>query len=73
MRLREFRLVIEKDGVKRALSGPFRVCLSRETAERLIDQLVPALNRDASYGWLTVMPEIVDESPPDTPPREWTD
>lgn len=50
------KLVIEYQGVKRVISGPFNVCLDRETAESIARCLTEffADHPEISDGWLPI-------------------
>jgi hypothetical protein len=63
------RLILEKDGVKREIRAPFRLCLSREDANVLIAQL---MDKPTNYGWVTIHGEVL-VGDPDTTPRRWTE
>jgi hypothetical protein len=63
------KLVIEKDGVKREIDGPFRLCVSRLDADILIAQL---RHEPQTYGWVTIHPEVLNGEP-NSPPRKWAE
>jgi len=69
-------LILEAEGVKREIVGPFNVCASKADLERLQSQISGIL-RDwetggCSYGWATVYPK--PEGPgPNSVPRKWTE
>jgi hypothetical protein len=68
-------LIIEAEGVKRLLYGPFNLCASRADLASLRDQLDYVL-REAdgdqrfNYGWITIHPQPI-KAPAGTVPRPW--
>ena len=67
------KIIIEKSGVKREIEFPFHICLSRESAQWLRDQLRQmCVDDDATYGWITI-PNPADERQLVSTPRPWVD
>lgn len=65
-------LIISKNGVKRSLTLPFKLCASPEVLQKLIDSLVKARDRSGGYGWYNI--SIVEpdyESEINQKPKEW--
>lgn len=68
------KIILEAEGVKRELSGPFNIALSRVDLSALRTQL----NRidseweaaGCSYGWASVYPQATGPGP-NTPPMPW--
>ena len=70
------RFVIEAQGVKRELLGPFNVCASKPDFEALRDQLDLMLRDDFGYGWFTIWPKPqAARRDPDkgSPPIGWSE
>jgi hypothetical protein len=70
---RNDRIIIAKDAIKRELSFPFELCLSREAARWLRDQLKQADCEEWSYGWITVALPVDMQGTPSTQPLRWGD
>lgn len=64
------KVVISVDGVKREISPPFQMCLSRDMARALRAALRQADHDDFTYGWITVPAE---PSADGGPPLPWRD
>lgn len=64
------RLIIEAEGVKRELNGPFRLCAGANDLRALRDQLDRIISEPFTYGWNTIWPAPQDAGP-DTPPQTW--
>lgn len=63
------KIIIEKDGIKREILGPFNICGSANdlaTIVRCIDS-----ENIITYGWV----KISEREPftPNTPPRAWSE
>lgn len=65
------KLVIEQDGIKRALEGPFEVCLSKQDAQAIIRCLREAADSQAFYGWVLIHDCNVKRCS-DTAPIPWS-
>lgn len=67
----DFALIINQQGVKRTLTGPFEICISRDALSILKERLneVP---EDWIYGWITIYEKPVVVVTPNTAPLSWT-
>lgn len=65
------KLIIAKDGIKREIEGPFDLCLSREVARWLRDQLRQADHDEFHYGWVKVSEEPPYQGAVNSPPKPW--
>ena len=63
-------IVIEYQGVKRAISGPFNILATRADFMALRDQLARGCVDDFCYGWVDIRTTEA-KSKPDTPPISW--
>lgn len=71
------KLILSKDGVKREIETPFALCISpvdmQHLAQELIAQAAGMQANGGSYGWVLIDTGHPDKSPPNTPPRKWTE
>lgn len=67
------KFIISKDGIKRKLELPFKLCCQPQDLERLINAL-SAARREGGYGWyfVSIVDLLMDEEVNQTP-REWKD
>lgn len=70
------KLVLEAEGVKRELAGPFNIAMSRADLDTLRTQLDRvAAEWDAGgcrYGWAAIYPKAQGPGPNSTP-RRWSE
>ena len=59
------KFIIEYDGIKRTIDGPFRVCASREDILGFI-RCLSDFSDSSSYGWV----DVVSFPPPRVPNTE---
>lgn len=64
------KLVLDKDGVKREIEGPFKICGS-EADMKVLAKCLGLRGEKFTYGWLDIA-ELAD-STVNTPPRKWTE
>lgn len=64
------KVIIEQDGVKRQIEGPFWMCVSNRDAQHIIDALQKLLNEGIAYGWLPIT-ELPPPSMSSTSPQGW--
>jgi hypothetical protein len=64
------KLLLEKDGVKRSIDGPFRLCCSKADALVLVEELLRFAESGAVYGWFDVVERT--RSVPNNPPIPWS-
>ena len=67
------RIVIAKDGIKREITFPFELCLDRETARWLREQLKQADHDEGGYGWITIAHPVDFQGSVNSQPMRWTD
>jgi len=73
------RILIEQNGVKREIVGPFAICMGREDAENLVSCVREQLNRHCgddpehrfSYGWIDIVDKHRAEPTGNLPPMPW--
>jgi hypothetical protein len=65
-------LMILKDGVRRRLEMPFRICLSHEAATTLREELKKATHKEWNYGWIDINPRV-DGPVTDSTFKEWNE
>lgn len=69
------RIVIEQDGVKREISGPFAMCLSAEDLDALLrllhDTHLRWSREGTAYGWFDVYKLTARDT--NTPAMKWSD
>lgn len=72
------KLIVDHQAIKRQIDGAFEICGSGRDLLRLADCIKGAVeggggeHPELFYGWITVC-DAVQSSPPNTPPREWTE
>lgn len=69
-------MLISQHGIKRELKTdrPFNLCLTRDEARMLCEQLASKCADNAAYGWVIIYPfQWVDGPNPSTSPLKWTD
>ena len=70
------KLVIEAEGVKRKLDGPFNICAGTDDLRELRDQIDLMLARwekeNCCYGWATIYPRPTGPGP-STNPLPWAE
>ena len=71
--MRVDRSVIVKDGIKREIAFPFELCLSRDAARWLRDQLKQMDHDEATYGWVTIAHPVEMQGSPNSQPLRWED
>jgi hypothetical protein len=71
--MRNHRIVIAKGTIKREIEFPFELCLSREAARWLRDQLKQADIEEWNYGWITIAHPVDMQGKPSTQPLPWED
>lgn len=67
------RIVIAKNGIKREITFPFELCLSRDAARWLREQLRQIDCDESTYGWITIAHPVEMQGMPNTQPLRWTD
>mgnify|MGYP001595491290 CR=1 FL=1 len=68
------RIVISKGGIKREITFPFELCLSRDAAAWLRKQLLQKDNdQESGYGWISIAHPIDMQGKPNTMPLRWED
>lgn len=67
------RIIIAKDGIKREITFPFEMCLSREAARWLREQLKQMDHDEATYGWITIGHPVDSQGKANTRPLRWTE
>ncbi len=65
------RIVIAKNGIKREIAFPFELCLSREAAQWLRDQLKQMDHDEATYGWITIAHPVDMQGAVNCLPLRW--
>ena len=67
------KIIISHKGVKRELDGTgFNICACRNDLQQIVKEIELALDRDFSYGWVTVRDPIPDEHAiKNTQPISW--
>jgi hypothetical protein len=65
------KIIIEYDGVKREIEGPFNICGSAADLRSLSEQL-RGFDPDASYGWMSIRTTEASITP-NQPPIGWHD
>ena len=65
------KIIIAKDGVKRELTLPLDICLSRKMARHLLECLRQADHDDFQCGWITIFPDPPSQTRPETPTFSW--
>lgn len=65
------KVVIDYDGVKREISGPFQICIGPDEAEALRQAILEFLDRGGTFGWVTVY--VRPPSTTNTAPIGWKD
>jgi hypothetical protein len=63
------KAIIEYEGVKRQIDGPFSICIGRGNLETLIQCLSEKQEGDLRYGWIEITER--PERTPDSPPIGW--
>ena len=63
-------IIVEHQGVKRIISGPFNICGTRADFMDLRDQLAQGCVDDFSYGWVKVR-RAEEPGKADTKPLHW--
>jgi len=71
--MQDDRIIIAKDGIKRELTFPFEICLSKAAAHWLRDQLKQMDHDEGCYGWITISSRCGSQGLANTPPLKWTD
>lgn len=67
------RFIINQNGIKRELIGPFEICCGDAELYALQQMLERAQARGGGhYGWHKIYQEPVIESSIDTPPKAWS-
>lgn len=69
----ENKITIAKDGVKRTLTLPLEICLSKDTARHIRDALKQADHDEFAYGWIKIAVEPPDQGQANTPPLDWNE
>jgi len=65
------RIIIAKDGIKREIVFPFEICLSRDAARWLRDQLKQMDHDETSYGWITIAHPVDSQGKANSRPLRW--
>lgn len=64
------KIVIDAQGVKREIEGPYSICASAPDLRRLRDAIAGFLVReDQVYGWVEIVEKPVHA--PDSKPKPW--
>ena len=63
------KLVIEAEGVKREIIGPYALCASREDLKLLDAALTRWLSGTSTFGWCDIVE--LPRSTANTPPMPW--
>lgn len=68
------KFVLETEGVRREIKGPFNLCGSLVDLKALRDQIDQQLNKEKIfvYGWITIWPEPIHDEP-NRIPLKWTE
>lgn len=71
------KIILERDGVKRQITGPFAMCIGDKDLARLVDVLTAERDRRTDegvvYGWFIVAEPVAVSQIPSTPPLLWTE
>ena len=67
------KIIIEFNGIKREIDGPFSICMSSKDVQSLKDAIRPLCDGSdgMTYGWVDVHEILPRKS--NVPPKPWTD
>ncbi len=63
------KVVIEQGEIKREITGPFRMCISRDNARSLVRCIGP-MAESGCYGWIDIV-DVPVVSSIEGPPLPW--